>query len=259
MTRPRLLDLFCGAGGAAMGYHRAGFDVVGVDVEDQPRFPFEFVRADAVTFPFDGFDAIHASPPCHDHSSLGQGNAARWGHWQGTGWMLPATMYRMAGQTRPWIVENVERAELGGHWVTVCGAAMGLRVQTAVGGERWLRRHRRFASNVALLVPPCQCRKGVRKVIGVYGAVGAGPTMRGWKGYTADAEAVMGIDWMKRSELTQAIPPAYTEMLGAQLMAAVERIRADQCPAGPDDQNGDRTGTDLPDGPKGPASDRNPV
>ena len=94
--KPRLLDLFCGAGGASVGYHRAGFDVVGVDHRPQPRYPFEFHRADAMTFPMDGYDAIHASPPCHDHSPLsGPGGK------DGTGWMLTATRERLASTGLP--------------------------------------------------------------------------------------------------------------------------------------------------------------
>src|SRR5688572_23557876 len=89
--RPRLLDLYSGAGGAAMGYHQAGFDVVGVDVRPQPRYPFEFIQADALDVLADrsfiaGFQAVHASPPCHDHSSL-----ATVAGQDGTGWLLPAT------------------------------------------------------------------------------------------------------------------------------------------------------------------------
>ena len=95
MTRPRLLDLFCGAGGAAMGYHRAGFDAVGVDNRPQPRYPFAFVQADAMTFPLDGYDAIHASPPCQDHSVTQNFTTAR----HGSGWMLAATRGRSRSPT----------------------------------------------------------------------------------------------------------------------------------------------------------------
>jgi DNA (cytosine-5)-methyltransferase 1 len=105
VTRPRLLDLFSGAGGAAMGYHRAGFDVVGADLAPQPRYPFEFVQADAMTYPLDGFDAIHASPPCQDHSPL----KARAGE-HGNGWMLDATLARLADSPAVWVVENVGAA-----------------------------------------------------------------------------------------------------------------------------------------------------
>jgi DNA (cytosine-5)-methyltransferase 1 len=128
MTRPRLLDLFCGAGGAAVGYHRAGFDVTGVDISPQPRYPFEFRQADAMTFPLDGYDAIHASPPCQDHSPL-QSVAGI----HGTGWMLDATLGRLARQPAPWIVENVAAARNRADFL-LCGEMFGLRTV----------RHRRF-------------------------------------------------------------------------------------------------------------------
>src|SRR6516225_5115116 len=132
-TRPRLLDLFCGAGGAAMGYHRAGFDVTGVDITDQPRYPFEFIQADAMTFALDGFDAIHASPPCQDHSAL---SAAAGKH--GTGWMLPATLARLAQAGVPWIVENVAGAgDVMAGSVVLCGTEFGLSA-TVAGRRVWL-------------------------------------------------------------------------------------------------------------------------
>src|SRR6516162_8264231 len=110
MTRPRLLDLFCGAGGAAMGYHRAGFDVTGVDNRPQPRYPFTFHQADAMTFPLDGFDAIHASPPCQAFTQM----SARW---RGKGTkadehpdLITPTLARLRPLEVPWVVENVQGA-----------------------------------------------------------------------------------------------------------------------------------------------------
>jgi DNA (cytosine-5)-methyltransferase 1 len=206
--RPRLLDLFCGAGGAAMGYHRAGFDVVGVDINPQPHYPFEFHQADAMTWPLDGYDAIHASPPCQDHSQLHKNFGAPT---HGTGWMLAATIERLAGEARPWVVENVITAPFHGA-VVLCGASFGL----GAGGFD-LNRHRRFATNVPMLTPPCQHRRG--HSIGVYGN-----GTNGWhraKGVTINrpqAREAMGIDWMTRRELNQAIPPTYTEYIGLQLM-----------------------------------------
>jgi DNA (cytosine-5)-methyltransferase 1 len=102
VTRPRLLDLFCGAGGAAMGYHRAGFDVVGVDIAPQPHYPFEFHQGDAMTWPLDGFDAIHASPPCQAYSSMG--NRGR----RPAPDLLALTIARLRAHGAPFVVENVE-------------------------------------------------------------------------------------------------------------------------------------------------------
>lgn len=216
MTRPRLLDLFCGAGGAAMGYHRAGFDVVGVDIADQPHYPFEFHQGDAMTWPLDGFDAIHASPPCHDHSTVSGRNRKAAGP-KGTRWMLDATVRRLVATGLPWVVENVEGASMppSVSVYRLCGSSFGLDV----------RRHRLFASNVALLVPACDHSwqtprfrsldsrsSGLASVVGVHGHLN----------YAGEFELrckAMGIDWMPNDRLSQAIPPAYTEFIGGQLLA----------------------------------------
>jgi DNA (cytosine-5)-methyltransferase 1 len=221
VTKPRLLDLFCGAGGAAMGYHRAGFDVVGVDIEPQTRFPFEFHQADAMTFPLDGFDAIHASPPCQGESSL------RVLHVDKTyERLLVPVLERMAGVSVPWVVENVNNAEApsGIYKVRLCGSSFGLRV----------RRHRWFWSNTALLVPSCNHRAQQGRLVGVYGASdGAHPDgfkhpgrKRGPRqATTAEAREVMGMPWVaQRRGLTNAIPPAYTEWIGSQLLAALRQV-----------------------------------
>lgn len=210
MTRPRLLDLFCGAGGAARGYADAGFEVVGVDIAPQPRYPYEFNQADAIEFPLNGFDVIHASPPCQDHSLLRRNYGAPE---HGTGWLLHATLRRLREQPRPWVVENVVGAPLPSALV-LCGASFGLG---ASGLD--LNRHRLFETSWMMLAPPCAHRPG--KTIGVYGN-GTNAWHRKKLGRCiskAEAREAMGIDWMTRGELTQAIPPAFTRFIGEQLLA----------------------------------------
>jgi len=212
----RLLDLFSGAGGAAMGYHRAGFEVVGVDHVMQPRYPFEHYVADALEFLAahgHEFDAVHASPPCHDHSSL----SARTGL-DGTAGLLEQARTALRAWGGPYVIENVAGAPMPGALV-LCGTEFGLSAQTP-SGRRWLRRHRQFESNV--FIPGAGgCNCAGRSIGGVYGDGGGGQMARGWKLVGALAEEAMGIDWMSRRELSQAIPPAYTRHVGEWLMAAL--------------------------------------
>ena len=207
--KPRLLDLFCGAGGAAMGYHRAGFEVVGVDIAPQPNYPFEFVRGDALSFQrFWMFDAIHASPPCQLFSAYQRANKRQREHVN----LIPETRELLRSSGLPYVIENVPGAPLE-EPVTICGVAAGLEV----------RRHRLFEANVSLVVPPCACggwmpakfdrgsrhtRPNDRRTV----AVGE------WRIPLDVQQKAMGIEWMTVPELSQAIPPAYTELIGAQLL-----------------------------------------
>ena len=210
-SKPRLLDLFCGAGGAAMGYHRAGFDVVGVDIKLQRRFPFEFVQADALTFPLEGFDAIHASPPCQAHSVTQ--NFTKASH--GTGWMLAATRERLRAAGVPWVIENVPGAPMRADF-KLCGCMFDL---PRLKRERWFETSWGGFS----LRSPCYHREPVITVAGH-----DVPSHQRKFGRTVsldERKAAMGIDWMGRDELGQAIPPAYTEHLGQYLLAEVLRCQ----------------------------------
>lgn len=195
--RPRLIDFFCGDGGAGMGYHRAGFDVVGVDIVARPRYPFTFIQA------------VHASPPCKSENDLRHLSAVEHPN------LLAPTLAALSSLGSPWIVENVASTRQMPGALVLCGSEFGLR-----SGDRWLKRHRRFQSNMPLMgAGGCNCRG--RRIGGVYGAGGGGQQNRGYKFHVAEGREAMGIDWMPQSSLCQAIPPAYTQFIGEQLLAHI--------------------------------------
>ncbi len=209
MARPLLLDLFCGAGGCAVGYHRAGFDVVGVDIRPQPRYPFPFVQADALRPPFDltKFAVIHASPPCQRYSVAGNINGG-----QRHPDLVAATRDQLVSTGKPYVIENVPGAPL--HFpLTVCGLSLGLRV----------KRHRLFESNVMLFAPACQGHASGDWVT-VFGGGAPAVADNRRRAPVGAARQAMGIDWMSRGELSQAIPPAYTEWIGKQLLRILKNL-----------------------------------
>lgn len=221
--QPRLLDLFCGAGGAGAGYARAGFDVVGVDLAPQPDYPFTFIQADAMTFPLDGFDAIHASPPCQAFTSLKVMHNAR-EHAD----LLTPTRERLLAWGGPFVIENVVGAPLQDP-VLLCGTMFGLGV-TAYDGWRELRRHRLFETCWPLLGRRCQHKSlGAVGTIGLYGDHARDRRRKANGQASIDfpmqdglrlGKEAMGMPWASRwRSLTQAIPPAFTEHIGAQLLA----------------------------------------
>jgi DNA (cytosine-5)-methyltransferase 1 len=210
---PRLLDLFCGAGGAAVGYHRAGFEVVGVDINPQPRYPFEFHQADAMTFPLDGFEVVHDSPPCPGYSTITPDQSKH-----------PRLIAPLRQRLKEWggiyVIENVEGAKRHMHSpIMLCGSSFGLPIQ----------RHRLFEMNRFVIAPLCNHD---RQPIGIYGQhpdtrqwLRPNGTSRGVKATSIEqAQRALGIDWMTWNELTDAIPPAYTEFIGVQLL---EHLAAD--------------------------------
>lgn len=220
---PLLVDLFCGAGGASVGYHRAGFRVVGVDIEEKPDYPFPMVRANALEVALDWtrVAVVHASPPCQAHTQM----SARW---RGRNtkadthedWLTPTREW-LPTLGIPYVIENVPGATHHmNKTVTLHGGMFGLGVY----------RPRLFESNLMLLAARAP---KPRNPIGVYGTRPDGRTtyrlrnnghgggksvIRAAKG-VEEAQEVMGIDWMSEwRDLCEAIPPAYTELLGRQLI-----------------------------------------
>ena len=285
----RLLDLFCGAGGAAVGYHRAGFDeIVGVDIAPQPRYPFEFVHADALEYLAEhghDYEAIHASPPCQGYSIM---HNLPWLRGREYPLLILPTIEMLEALGKPYVVENVMGARHGSKTVQKRGLeAHGLKAGWLCGTMFGLPfyRHRLFATNWFWLAPghprhklnlhprseqyiyggtvkglpggaagldvkprenPVnstwrQYHDGHKAVVfpdGTKQNKGCGALLA-WQGNGAQANGVgighakgwrlaaeaMGIDWMKRKELTQAIPPVFTEFIGRQLLR--ERVLAE--------------------------------
>ena len=210
-VRPRLLDLFCGAGGAAMGYHRAGFEVIGVDNRPQPHYPFAFIQADAMTYPLDGFDTIHASPPCQAYSQM---TGCRPGLAEQYPELIDATRALLRRQSAPWVLENVDGAGLaeqddlfGVHGTLLCGAMFG----------RALYRHRLFETSFPLAAPHHPRHLTPSSRAGHHNP-GTVISVAGNCSPVALAREVMGIDWTTRDELAEAIPPVFAEYIGRQLL-----------------------------------------
>jgi len=207
MEKPKLLDLFCGGGGASMGYYRAGFEVEGVDIKPQPHYPFKFYQADALEFPLEGYDAYHASPPCQKFSSstlkINKANHVN---------LIPPIRERFIATNKPYVIENVRQAPLHAT-LLLCGSMFNLQVV----------RHRYFEMLPNSLFSPCTCNHKLKIARQGYAPKS---DKEGWcitrsAARLEGAGESMGIDWMERDalQIAEAIPPAYTEYIGKYLIS----------------------------------------
>lgn len=246
MSRPLLLDLFCCAGGASKGYHDAGFDVVGVDIEPQKHYPYEFIQADALNmldtllmggttndaridhkvgwgYRLASFDAFAASPPCQGYSVTKSVNP------QASSYplLIPKVRELLNLTGKPYAIENVEGAKRDMiNPLTLCGSQFGL-VRERMGHQVYLRRHRLFETN--FMVPEAGPHKHEGRAMPVFGNGVGGkkwPAYLKGPGTNEFVRELMGIDWTTREELGQALPPAYTEYIGIYMQRAIAFSRA---------------------------------
>lgn len=223
--KPKLLDLFCCAGGAGTGYSQAGFDIVGIDINHQQNYPFPFIQADALNLDLkfiSTFDAVHASPPCQSYSDLAKRNrnAHEWPR------LIEPVRDLLLATGLPYIIENVEGAPLRNP-IVLCGTMFkGLRVL----------RHRLFETNFPVLIPKHGPHPKVHTFDKRKSHYGKTDDMRDFVQVTgggnctiAAARDAMGIDWMNKGELNEAIPPAYTRLIGKQLVAYLLTVEQSRC------------------------------
>jgi DNA (cytosine-5)-methyltransferase 1 len=225
LCKPRLLDLFCCAGGASAGYSSAGFDVTGVDIQEQPNYPFPFIRADALTLSpgfIASFDAVHASPPCQSYSDLARrnNNADKWPR------LIEPVRKLLVRSGVPYIIENVDGAPLV-NAALLCGTMFSqLRVL----------RHRLFEANFLILTPSHRKHPKVHTFDRRKSHFGKTDE---WKDFVqvtgggnctlAAARDAMGIQWMTKREINESVPPAYSHFVGGQLikyLSSRNRLRA---------------------------------
>ena len=206
----KLLDLYCGAGGASAGYAAAGFDVTGIDLKHGKRYPYNYIRGDVLEYLQDfnflrSFDVIHASPPCQTHSITQHLRNAQ-GKTTNKVDLIPQTRAALIASGKPYIIENVPGSPLINP-VQLCGSSFNLKV----------RRHRLFESNMPIEGTTCN-HKAQGRPVGVYGSLNDQIPNGGKTAVNiTEARQVMSIDWAIWTELVEAIPPVYTDYLGAQI------------------------------------------
>lgn len=235
MIKPRLLDLFCGAGGASVGYHRAGFEVEGVDIKPQPHYPFKFYLANALEFSLEGYDAYHASPPCQGYSVM---RNLPWNKGKKYPLLILPIRRKFDVTGKPYVIENVLGARYGAKGMEKMGLQEHSLEAGFLCGQMFglpFYRHRLFYTNWFWLAPGHPkhfqaLRKGNQfganggrlfDILPLNQAVGCMTLTHAPKSRVRQAAEAMGVNWMKGDEISQAIPPAYTEYIGKYLMKYV--------------------------------------